>query len=165
MQAVLSSLVAVFGTVLGSVITYTFQRRAAAEAVRAARDEWLLQQRMDAYADFSEVLMEFRAAQYDRWHRSQEDPDGERAAAARDESFRLRAAANHAMFRVRLLAHDARLVRQAAKAVELTADIPKSQDKDALEARGEEARAALETFVEQAAEVLQGIARPTSTET
>lgn len=142
-----------FGTVLGSVITYRFQRRAAADAARTARDGWLLQQRTDAYADFSGVLMEFRAAQYDRWHRLQEDPEGEEYIAARDESHRLRAAANHAMFRVRLLAHDDRVAALAAEAVERAADIHKSPDEEALEARGKEARAALEAFVAQAADL------------
>jgi hypothetical protein len=153
----------VLGTIAGSVVTYIFQRRAAERSERFARDGWLLQQRMDAYSTFSEVVMDFRGAQYNRWYRLRDDPDGEGGAqftVARNESYRLRAAANHAMFRVQLLAHDVRFMRLASEAVRLAAEMPKCQDRDELEARGEQARVALEAFVAAAAEVITTTGQP-----
>ncbi|MGI5292823.1 hypothetical protein ACQEVF_57265 [Nonomuraea polychroma] len=163
MQAVLTGLVAVFGTIVGSIVTFIFQRKTAERAERFARDEWLLQQRMAAYSAFTEVLLDFRAAQFGRWYRLRDDPDGEKGAqfiAARDESYRLRAAANHAMLRVQLLAHDGRLVHLAGEAVRSAAQMPASPDKDDLKARGEAARAALEAFVATAADVITTVGQP-----
>ncbi|MBB6557203.1 hypothetical protein [Nonomuraea rubra] len=157
MQAVLTSLVAILGTVVGSVITFIFQRKAAERAEIFARNEWLLQQRMETYSTFSQLLMDLRAAQYNRWYRLRDDPDGEGGAsfiAARDESYRLRAAAGHALFRVQLLAHDPRLVNLANEAVRLAAEMPKCRDKGDLEARGDEVKLALEAFVKAAAGIV-----------
>ncbi|MFF4838378.1 hypothetical protein [Streptomyces sp. NPDC001315] len=85
-QAVLTGLVAVLGTIVGSVVTYIFQRKTAERSERFARDEWLLQQRMDTYSAFSEVLMDFRGAQYNRWYRLRDDPNGEDGAVLAEQT-------------------------------------------------------------------------------
>jgi hypothetical protein len=79
-----ASIIAVAGTLLGSTTTYVFQRLTAGHAEEFARNEQLRQERLAAYS-----------------------------AYAGAEADRLGAAADHARFRVQMLARDPDLVRRA----------------------------------------------------
>jgi hypothetical protein len=72
-------------------------------------------------------------------------------ASVRGESYRLRAAAWHAFFRLKLLCDDAELMRLAGVALELAAALPRAVSKKELTAQGEQARDALDAFVDAAA--------------
>ncbi|WP_269855624.1 hypothetical protein [Streptomyces sp. RPT161] len=67
MGAVLPSVIAVLGTLLGSTVTHAFQRRTAERAARLTRDEKLRQERIDAYCGYAGALLEYRRVLVQRW--------------------------------------------------------------------------------------------------
>lgn len=101
------------GTLLGSTITFMFQRANTARAERFARDERLRQDRIAAYSAFAQAITELRRGVITYWFRKQEDRDGLEARDARTEADRLGAAADHARFRVQLVAGDSDLASLA----------------------------------------------------
>jgi hypothetical protein len=84
-----------------------------------------------------------------------ETSDGLVPTQVRDESYRLRAAAWQAFFRLKLLCDDAELLRLADAALEATAVIPRAVSEEELSAQGERARGAVDSFVEAAATALR----------
>src|SRR5690242_21844969 len=62
MSAVLVSLIAVAGTLLGSLSTYLFQRRTALHTERVTREERLRQDRLAACGTFAAVITEVKRA-------------------------------------------------------------------------------------------------------
>jgi hypothetical protein len=109
-----ASIIAVAGTLLGSTTTYVFQRLTAGHAEEFARNEQLRQERLAAYSAFAGAITELRqgvVAVWFRQHRDHPDPEGVYALQAKAD--RLGAAADHARFRVQMLARDPDLVRRA----------------------------------------------------
>ncbi|MEW9530400.1 hypothetical protein [Microbispora sp. NPDC049125] len=155
MEAVLSGLIGVLGTLLGSVVTYYFQRQSAERTERIARTERLRQERLAAYSEFAGAATDLRRAAYDRWHRYEEDPQGGEFNAARDEYYRLYAVARNAQLRLRLLTGDRDLVESAHMAVERATEIVKADTEEDRASRGEIARHALDAFVSAAARRLE----------
>jgi hypothetical protein len=128
MGAALASVIAVAGTLLGSVVTHVLQRRTAGHAERFAWDERLRQERLTAYSAFAEAVMAYRHEELTHWlrrHGELIDPS-QRAEPA--EQGRLRAAAWQARYRVQLLADKPRLVELAEEAMDAVADIHRSND-------------------------------------
>jgi len=99
-SAVYASLIAVFGTLLGSLSTYLFQARSAARAEASARAERLRQDRLAACSEFAAAITKLKAAVVGAWLR-REDPDQHRAARA--EADRLGSLAESARFRLLLV--------------------------------------------------------------
>ncbi len=93
MEAIWTSVVAVVGTLLGSVITHAFQRQASRRSEAFARSEALRQERMATYSAFAEAAEQYRHGQADRWYRKKAEPEGEAFLVARDEAHRLRTVA------------------------------------------------------------------------
>src|SRR5687767_9276971 len=112
------SVIAVVGTLLGSVVTFAFQRASAQRAERSARDERLRQERLASYSAFAGAMSELRRGVISLWFDRRDEADGPELIAAYAESDRLGAAANHARFRVRLLVEDPRLRELADAAFE-----------------------------------------------
>ncbi|GGY02660.1 hypothetical protein GCM10010324_57050 [Streptomyces hiroshimensis] len=81
------------GTLLGSVVTHTFQRLASRRSELFTRSEALRQERIATYSAFAAAVEDYRRGQADRWYRKREDPDGDAFVTARDEAHRLRTAA------------------------------------------------------------------------
>jgi hypothetical protein len=123
MDAVLSGTIAVVGTLLGSLVTYIFQRRSAERARQIARGEQLRQERLAAYSDLAGAVIDLRRAAIDRWHREQEDPTGKAYSAARGEYYRLYTVARTAHIRLRLLSADTELIDHGHRAVKIASDI------------------------------------------
>lgn len=67
MEAVVASVVAVIGTLLGSGITHFFQSRAAERSEQFARAERLRQERIDAYCAYAGALLDYRRVLVHRW--------------------------------------------------------------------------------------------------
>lgn len=155
MEAVWGSAVAVLGTLLGSAVTYAFQRDASRRSERFARSEALRQERMAAYSAFAAALEDYRRGQSDRWYRRAVDPGGDAFLRARDEAHRLRTAARQALYRVRLLTDDDGVARAAERAYRCTWDVSNAQDQPGHDARDAEARQAVEAFVTQASPVVR----------
>ncbi|MFC4627239.1 hypothetical protein ACFO6V_03270 [Promicromonospora alba] len=135
MEIIVTSIVAVLGTLLGSLATHYFQRRNRADAERFARNERLRQERVSAYTTYGGALVSLRRAQIDRWYavhegRQHADPD-----AIRYETYRLRTAALEAMFRVQLVTESRQLIDLGQQAIDsvdrLNLRIPAEEFKDA----------------------------------
>jgi hypothetical protein len=151
MESVVTSLVAILGTLLGATATYVFQMRTAKQARQSAREERLWQERLAAYSTFAGALADFRKSQNDRWHRKQEDSQSAAYATARDESYRQRANATAALFRLRLVTTNQELDGLASLALRLTEDIHDAADEQDRTDRGRKARRALLDFAQAAA--------------
>jgi hypothetical protein len=146
MVALLTSAVAVAGTLLGAVVSYGLQRRVAERSERFSRAERLHQERLTAYSEFASAVMELRRVEFARTLAE------ERAApdvpAWVDESYQRLAAARSAMFRVQLLGNDTELSQVAEEVVRITSEIHHyGSDEDA---RGQMSWHTLEQFIELA---------------
>jgi hypothetical protein len=117
-NAALASLIAVAGTLLGSLITYRFQRLSTDRAEAFARDERLREERLATYSAFAGAISDLRRAVITLWFRKRDEAEERELAAAWVEADRLGAAATHARFRVQLVAEDADLVALADAAFE-----------------------------------------------
>jgi hypothetical protein len=117
-NAALASLIAVAGTLLGSLITYRFQRLSTDRAEAFARDERLREERLATYSAFAGAISDLRRAVITLWFRQRDKAEEREIAAAWVEADRLGAAAAHARFRVQLVAEDADLVALADAASE-----------------------------------------------
>ena len=150
MQTVLTSLVAVCATVVGAVLSYLFQKSTTQRSEQFNRSERLRQDKITAYSRFAETVMSFRIAQYDRWSRRNEDRHSDQYVTARLESRRLRAAAWHALYHVRLLTDEENVWKRASAAMELAVAIDEADGLEDLRTRGEQTRYAVEEFIDLA---------------
>ncbi|MFD6172268.1 hypothetical protein [Streptomyces coeruleorubidus] len=146
---------AVAGTLLGSFLTFLFQRRTAdrAEAFtwrRLAREE-----RLTAYSSFAEAVVAYRRAQYDPFHRRMDDRDSPALVDAKTESYHRRMIAQQALFRVQLVTNDPGLVQLAEGALEATRLMAEAPDSPSLEDSVERAKQALNDFVLRAGDHLR----------
>jgi hypothetical protein len=148
MSGALTSLIAVAGTLLGSVATYVFQRSTAGRAERFTRDERLRQERLAAYSAFAEAVMEYRHEQLTQWLRRHGELTEPSSAAA--EQGRQRATAWQARYRVQLLTDDPELIELADEAIDAIAGIHRSQDPADLEQHGKDTRQRVERFIRAA---------------
>ncbi|MFE2289439.1 hypothetical protein ACFXDJ_35370 [Streptomyces sp. NPDC059443] len=143
MITVLASVVAVIGTLIGSWSTYAFQRRAAARTRAEAWEERLRQERLSAYSAYAGAVTELKRAQITLWFRSRSTPrDEESVMTAQLESDRLGAAAETAVFRLRLVADDPVLRPLMEPISAALGEIKRAGDRRtviAIEARFEEA--------------------------
>jgi len=99
-SAAYTSLIAVFGTLLGSLSTYQFQQRTAARAEASAREERLRQERLAACSEFAAAVTKLKAGVVAAWLR-RADRDEHRTALA--EADRLGSLAEAAWFRLLLV--------------------------------------------------------------
>lgn len=95
-SAVYASLIAVIGTLLGSLSTYLFQQRAAA----GAREDRLRQERLAAFSEFAGAVTTLKTGVVAAWLR-RDNPGEHRAALA--EADRLGSLAETARFRLLLV--------------------------------------------------------------
>jgi membrane protein YqaA with SNARE-associated domain len=85
-DAWMGNVIAVAGTLLGSVAGYVFQRLNAGRTERFARDERLRQERMAAYSGYAGAVTDLRRAVVSLWFLLQrtDSGDAERRAAYTD---------------------------------------------------------------------------------
>lgn len=150
MNAVLTSLVAVFATLAGSTLTFVFQRHIARQAERFTRSQQLWHERVAAYSAFAAALTDFRRSQNDRWHLEQADPNSPQFISACEESYQRRSDATAALCRVRLVCGASVLSELAQEAVDATIGIHAAHDEQDRAQRGEKARLALDRFLSDA---------------
>ncbi|MCX4528459.1 MULTISPECIES: hypothetical protein [unclassified Streptomyces] len=151
MNTVLTSVVAVIGTLIGSWSTYVFQRRTAARADAANREERLRQERLAAYSGYAGAVSDLKRALITLWFRRRRLPrDEETLQAAQLDSDRLGAAAETAVFRLRLVANDPAL-RPLTEAISTKlGEIERAADRQALITVEAQFEAAVETFLDAA---------------
>ena len=154
MSPVWASAIAVLGTLLGSGLTYVFQRLTLKRTVAETRSEKRREEFANAVVAYASAATALRRAEFDRAKKRLEravDPDREEA---RQETYRLRAEAQSAYYLVRLLANpdtDADLVREAENVIErlgLITSGPKSLEQ--VRARSKDATEALDKVVDRA---------------
>ncbi|WP_329177767.1 hypothetical protein [Streptomyces sp. NBC_01477] len=155
MEAIWTSVVAVAGTLLGSVITYAFQQRANLRSEVFAHSEALRQERMAAYSAFAAAVEDYRHGQATRWYRRLDGPGGAEFGAARDEAHRLRTVARQALYRVKLLTDDPEVTAAAEQAYRDTWDVSNARDQPGHDQRDDRARQAVEAFVSRAAPLVR----------
>ncbi|GHH77135.1 hypothetical protein GCM10017772_37370 [Promicromonospora soli] len=145
----MTSVVAVVGTLLGSLATHYFQRRNRADAERFARNERLRQERVSAYTTFGGALVNLRRAHIDRWFAEHAQRGGD-PESLRYETYRLRTSALEALFRVQLVTESTELIALGQQAIDdvdlLTSDLP-AED---LPSARDVAKASIFGFVEAA---------------
>jgi hypothetical protein len=156
MDGAITAIIAVLGTLLGSAMTHVFQRRSSERTERFTLQQQLRAERMAVYSDFGGALSEARRGQYDWWHRHNEGPDGPAYLTARDEAYKLRGLAAHALFRVQLVASRQTMVDIARRAYDLTADIHHAATEAELRTLGKQAKETLEEFLRLASHDVQG---------
>lgn len=146
---------AVAGTLLGSVLTYAFQRLAAGRSELFARAEELRKERVATYSGYAAAVEEYRHGQATRWYVRAERPDGEAYPRVRDEAHRLRTAARQALYRVKLVTDAPDVVLAAERAYRSTWDLSNAADQREHDTRDESARRAIEEFVSRAAPLVR----------
>jgi hypothetical protein len=149
--AFLASAIAVAGTLLGSATTYMFQRFTAGRAEEFARDERLRQERLAAYSAFAGAITALRQKVIDLWfsqHGDHREPKD--VAALQAEADRLGAAADHARFRVQLVAEDSGLVTCAEDAFKPITAIGRAADLSELKEHEDRCQEMISAFIEAA---------------
>ena len=154
-DSVLGAVIAVVGTLLGSVTTYAFQRRTADRAGTVAHNERLRQERLAAFTEFARSVTDLRRIAYDRWHRSREDRASQEYRTVHDEYYRIYTIARNAEIKIRLLTNDAALATLVDQAVERATEIKDAGSEQERAARGERAKQALDAFVSAAFDKLR----------
>ncbi len=146
MSAVLTSLIAVAGTLLGSFTTYWFQRRNAIRAEDLARSERLRQERLTAYSEYAAALADLRRGQATLWLRTRDSGD---TSAAHTEADRLGSTAHAAKLRLELVS--ARPEPLADAALNQVNTLLEAADLADLKTRERAFEAALSAFIQDAA--------------
>lgn len=113
----MTSVVAVLGTLLGSLATHYFQRRNRADAERFERGERLRQERVSAYTTFGGALVNLRRAHMDRWFAIHDQRDSADPEALRYETYRLYTDAQEALFRVQLITESPEVIDLGKQAI------------------------------------------------
>jgi len=117
MDGVVTSLVAVGGTLAGASLTYLFGWFTARRAERVTRSERLRQDRITAFTNFAGAITALRQAVITLWFARRNGP----ASEEQTEADKRGAATDHARFTVRLLVEDPEVLRLADEAFVLAA--------------------------------------------
>ncbi|MER7790037.1 hypothetical protein [Streptomyces sp. NPDC097640] len=147
MEAVLASFIAVLGTVLGSGVTYVFQRRNTDRSEHFARAERLRQERIDAYCAYAGALLNYRRMLVQRWFVQHENRPDEDTPELREHVYELRYAAQEAMFRVQMLSDDPALVELSERILEHVTELHRAEDRDRLNHIRERSRQGIRDFI------------------
>ncbi|MFI6283755.1 hypothetical protein ACIBCM_03170 [Streptomyces sp. NPDC051018] len=146
-----TAVIAVIGTLLGSMVTHVLQGRTSDRASEFSRAERLRQERISAYSAFAGALVDYRRGQNDRWYRARESPGTAAAEDSRIDSYRLRSGAHQALIRVQLVCDDAQALALAVSAFDVTNCMHEAVDEEDRSQRSELARETLSEFIGAAA--------------
>jgi hypothetical protein len=147
MNAIVTSVIAVLGTLLGSTVTHVFQQRSAHRTEHNSRRERLRQERLDAYGTYAGLLVEFRRAMLHHWFCEHEGTDADDEVAIRRRSFELRSNTEHALFQLQLITDEPELVAVAVDAFTAVGKIDRAKDRTDVVARRDATRDLIDAFV------------------
>lgn len=151
MNALLTGVIGVTGTLLGSAITYLFQSRAAKRAEAFAREERLRQEHLSACTSFAAALTELKRGLVTLWFYARRGEDGAEYLATRIECDRLGASAEAARFRVQLVSGEPGLMSLADSAFTAIGAIHTAADRSELHERENRLEATVKEFIQAAA--------------
>ncbi|MEU5018494.1 hypothetical protein AB0G60_13890 [Streptomyces angustmyceticus] len=148
MEAVVASVVAVVGTLLGSGVTHFFQSRAAERSEQFARAERLRQERIDAYCAYAGALLDYRRVLVHRWFvLHEEDRCDEDSPELREEVYKTRYTAQEAMFRAQMVTDDPRILERSEQVMAETTELHWAPDREALTALRATTRQGIRDFI------------------
>lgn len=151
-MAAISAVVAVIGTLLGSLATYVIQRSTVRQQQALAGAERRRQERVDAVSLYAEALTTWRRIRSDRWHSVNESRDDQGSIQRTD--YEVRAAAVAARLRVELLVDDRKLRDECYTALSAVEAMRPGIPFEEFEQARNESRAALTKLVDAARELL-----------
>jgi hypothetical protein len=152
MQAVLVALIAVLGTLGGSIVTGLLQRRHADRAAELDRRERNRQEQRTAICALAEAIVELRRRQIWRWSTRRDYGTGnDTYREAKDACFEARTSSRACLLRLRLAGVPGSVVDLAVVAFETSIIIEEASDAAELEERAEVSRTAMDSFVAAAA--------------
>jgi hypothetical protein len=152
MQAVLVALIAVIGTLGGSVVTGILQRSHTSRAADLARRERQRQEQRTAICDLAEALVELRRRQIWRWSTRRDYGTGnDTYREAKDACFEARTTSRARLLRLRLTGVADSVVDLALATFEASIIIEEASNAAELEQRAEASRTAMDSFVAAAA--------------
>lgn len=146
----MTSVVAVVGTLLGSLATHYFQRRNRADAERFERNERLRQERVSAYTTFGGALVSLRRAQMDRWFAIHDERMSVDPESLRYETYRLRTTALEALFRVQLVTESKALIELGQRAIDNVDRLASNLSPEEFKNTRDDSRQDIFNFVESA---------------
>ncbi|MFD7712573.1 hypothetical protein ACFV6E_13655 [Streptomyces sp. NPDC059785] len=147
MNAIVTSVIAVLGTLLGSTVTHVFQQRSARRLERNARDERLRQERLEVFGTYAGLLVDFRQAMLHHWFCVHEGRDAEDEVVLRGRSFELRSSTQHALFQLQLITDEPELIAVAVDAFTTVGTIDRAEDRADVVIRRDATRALIDAFV------------------
>jgi hypothetical protein len=147
MEAVLASLIAVLGTLLGSGVTHLAQRRSDERTERFTHAERLRQERIDAYCAYAGTLLSYRRLLVLRWFVVHEDRPDENTPALQEEIYKTRYAAQEAMFRAQMLTDDPALIALAERVMESVTELHHVTTRDQLDVHRDTSRQHIRDFI------------------
>ncbi|MFI9489352.1 hypothetical protein ACIG47_23390 [Promicromonospora sp. NPDC052451] len=150
MEIIVTSVVAVVGTLLGSAATHYFQRRNRADAERFERGERLRQERVAAYTAFGGMLVNLRRAHMDRWFAIHDERTGADPEALRYETYRLYTDAQEALFRIQLVTRSPELIDLGRQAIQDVDRMKPDLSREEFGAARDSSREAVFRFMEAA---------------
>lgn len=151
MWGFLSAVLAMVGTLLGSVVAYVLQARSAERIRRVQESERMRELRLAAFRTLAQTLHSLRRAELDQWLSRQQDSEGADATRADELSRSTRPAAWAALAELQLLVDDSDFVQTAQNAYRTTRAIHWAQDDDDRRDRDHAARAAIDAYLAAAA--------------
>jgi hypothetical protein len=154
METAVVAIIAVIGTLLGSSLTYLFQRQVNEHQSALDIAERARQERLDACAAFGGAGVRFRVAALDLWHRNHEPSSEEARSFAKADYYRLRTEAVDAETRVHLVSPSASLNLLMSDVIETASRIPDATDASDRRDRNTAAKEALSRFIGAASDEL-----------
>jgi hypothetical protein len=155
MIAVLIALLGIAGTLGAVVLTARAQRDTASQAEHAATRRQLAEQRIAAFSDFAECLIDYRRAELQTWY---EVDDARRSGRALDTDDALaapaaraaRSAAWGSYYRMRLLWSEQALLERAERLLHGASDLRRATSSDQVKAAADQLRIELGTLADHA---------------
>ncbi|MFE4264582.1 hypothetical protein [Streptomyces sp. NPDC056883] len=152
---ILTTVIAVLGTLAGAAVSGRYQRRAAEHTERVALGEALRRDRLAAVTELAAAISDHRAAMWVRGDAKLKGVAPDRQADLRSRSHQTRSAVTRPLVALRVLITDP-AVRQAADAMVTATHALRGADTDtsALTRARQEAMASHDHFVDAAAAYL-----------
>ncbi|MFJ4100600.1 hypothetical protein [Amycolatopsis japonica] len=157
MNGVLTSVVAISGTLAGSTLTYLLGLLNTRRTERTARDERLRQERIAAYVAFAEAMTELRQGVIAKWFLKQRSAPDEEMRAAHTESDKRGATADHARLRIQMLTDDSEILRLIDATFEPIEALHRAPDLAAVKQHEERSQETLSVFIRTAGRQVRGL--------